>query len=852
MLESLVIMAGLLFGQVEISDSAKTYIYVSPDPPGAVVVLDGEPLGKANVLVEVSPGEHNVTMTLRGFKMENLKVSVRAGTIERVARKLQPDIEWLIGELLRAKDKKPILDKLAALGPAAEPAIPTLIDLFEQSDLELRAAVGATLQKIGKPAASSLAGLVESEDAYLRLMAARYLARIGPEVVPIVLNLVERVDKDHIGRAGSRWRRMEPGPLGAIPKGGYQQLPEWRNEELPDSIQVILEELRPNCIPVLLREIQLRSDVSDDAAFVLSYMEIPGEYAEELLATVATAFRARAQIKRDGRLDDSEVAPFLDATSYLSIRVLWNLTSDEKTLIALRAALVQADPDPDVVLHLFDHDLWPKDAARDLVPELVGLLNAASRDRTNAASRDRRESILRILGKVGFAHEQAVPTLLQALESDDGSEASDLLGSLSKVEWSRSPEPVRERAAAILSSFAQTATDGFRGWTVLRSLMQYSPSAQRVVCQSLSHESPIVRRDVADCLSRTSGNLPEEVIVALKRLLEDEDTSVRLAAVLTLSAKTTEADTWLGVARKLLDHEDPKVCLAVAPIIWRQTADWSEVGPTIVAALEKHEEIGLDSPRGLAIDSLLEMRPPVEVLRADVNDILEKNFWDHDVEEAMLALDPETVRTWVPEFVKRLDEESSEARCRYFSCLGALGSHSAGAVPKLIQELRFERNEMDEGTARVAAYTLGQIGANAKPAVPDLSRMLRYYNRQTRRTAAESLGMIGPVAEDAVPDLEKAATYLDRLTRLHAQVALTRITGDPTPAANALREAVANRVRWEGEVIYAAPRAITALSEVAPLPDKGIQALREAAEHPYSDIHEPALELLEATANRDG
>lgn len=835
MLESLVIMAGLLFGQVEISDSAKTYIYVSPDPPGAVVVLDGEPLGKANVLVEVSPGEHNVTMTLRGFKMENLKVSVRAGTIARVVRKLQPDFEWLIGELLRAEDKRPILDILAALGAGAEPAVPALIDLFEQSDLELRAAVGQSLEKIGKPAASPLAGLAESEDVYLRLMAARFLAHIGPDAVPAILNLVGRVDKDHVGRAGNRSRLAQRKSLfPSDPVGHSTQLAEWREEELPDSVQVILEELAPDCIPTLLRDVQMQADSSDDAAFVLSRMQIPGEYAEETLATVADALEARAQIKLQDRSDDSELASFLEATTHLPTLVPSNLLPDEATTAALRRALVLARPDPNMVIEVLSHH-WPKGAARDLVPELIGMLKTAGRDR--------RKGIFGVLGKQGFAHEQAVPTLLDALANDDSSEASCLLHSLNEVDWSQSPKPVLERAVTTLSQLARSGCEDTWLWRLLPDLMAYSPSARHVVCQSLSHDSPIVQRSVADRLRYTSEELPEEVVAALKQMLEHEDTSVRLAAVRTLSAKAVAADTWVAAARRLLEDKDEDVRLAIAPILWKQNRDWGEVGAIIVEALKKD---GWNSPRDDAIRALLEMPPPVDLLRVHVNDVLAENLRESGVAKAMLQLDAETARSWVPQFIKLLDEESLEERRRFIDNLGELGPHAAAAVPELIEELRFDKDGGDEATARSAANTLGRIGASARPAVPDLEGMLKYYNRQTRHTAAEALGMIGPAAEDAVPELEKAATHLDRLTRLHAQVALTAITGNPIPATNALREAIANRGRWEQEVIDAAPRAISALSEAGLFSDATVRTLKEAAKHPYYDIHQPAREVLDA------
>ncbi|MFN1208730.1 HEAT repeat domain-containing protein, partial [Enterococcus lactis] len=59
-------------------------------------------------------------------------------------------------------------------------------------------------------------------------------------------------------------------------------------------------------------------------------------------------------------------------------------------------------------------------------------------------------------------------------------------------------------------------------------------------------------------------------------------------------------------------------------------------------------------------------------------------------------------------------------------------------------------------TRKAAAVALGDIGADARGAVPALRAALRDEDNGVRWSVAEALGHIGPGAEDAVADLAEA------------------------------------------------------------------------------------------------
>lgn len=78
------------------------------------------------------------------------------------------------------------------------------------------------------------------------------------------------------------------------------------------------------------------------------------------------------------------------------------------------------------------------------------------------------------------------------------------------------------------------------------------------------------------------------------------------------------------------------------------------------------------------------------------------------------------------------------------------------------------------------AMQLGQIGAEAAPAVPQLLAALA-FDALAAREAATALGMIGPAAKAAVPALRALATAKDVQLRARAAAALRQIEAPAKP-----------------------------------------------------------------------
>jgi lysophospholipase L1-like esterase len=148
----------------------------------------------------------------------------------------------------------------------------------------------------------------------------------------------------------------------------------------------------------------------------------------------------------------------------------------------------------------------------------------------------------------------------------------------------------------------------------------------------------------------------------------------------------------------------------------------------------------------------------------------------------------------VPRLVAALGSPDSYVVAFAAWSLGNLGASARAAVPALVQALA------REDTNAVVAAALARIGPAAAGAVGVLVEALRSDNADRRWRAARTLGRIGPPAEAAVPLLATALADPNNAVRQHAARALGRIGPAARPAAAALQRATGDddpRVRRE-------------------------------------------------------
>jgi HEAT repeat protein len=88
--------------------------------------------------------------------------------------------------------RREAVGRLEALGPAAAPAVPALIDALGDPDRWVREGAGKALAAVGPGAAAAVPALMKTlsdEDDYVRVRAAQALGAIGPaakEAIPLL------------------------------------------------------------------------------------------------------------------------------------------------------------------------------------------------------------------------------------------------------------------------------------------------------------------------------------------------------------------------------------------------------------------------------------------------------------------------------------------------------------------------------------------------------------------------------------------------------------------------------------------------------------------------------------------
>lgn len=115
----------------------------------------------------------------------------------------------------------------------------------------------------------------------------------------------------------------------------------------------------------------------------------------------------------------------------------------------------------------------------------------------------------------------------------------------------------------------------------------------------------------------------------------------------------------------------------------------------------------------------------------------------------------------------------------------------ADSTDKLVGKLKSK----DPSTRQLAAMELGSMGADAKPAVPELARVLSGDPKpEVRQACAVALGMLGKHGRGAVGDLMKAVSDdSSPLVRAEAATSLGKVDPTNTRVLSALRGATRDK-----------------------------------------------------------
>ena len=320
------------------------------------------------------------------------------------------------------------------------------------------------------------------------------------------------------------------------------------------------------------------------------------------------------------------------------------------------------------------------------------------------------------------------------------------------------------------------------------SIKRLGPRAAPIVpaiVEMLKWPNPYSRANAALALGEI-GDPAQSAVPTIIQLLNDPNTDIRGTAAEALGAIGPAArDAVPALTNQLLtDHENRDSAAAAL----------GDIGPAAAAAVPALiEEMCLDDKSGTQLQYQVSALPalgrigPVAVAALTQTMKEAKCF---DVEAPLKALTksgPAGVSALI-DGLKIPDRDT-----RYFSAyyLGEIGPDAKAAVPALVKLLKDLNKDSDDPVEHMrsmalqsaAVHSLGQIGPDAKGAIPDLAKMLNDTGTEKPREVVDALGSIG---KPAIAALIEALNNRNQDIRSEASNALGSLHGAASPAVPAL------------------------------------------------------------------
>jgi HEAT repeat protein len=496
--------------------------------------------------------------------------------------------------------------------------------------------------------------------------------------------------------------------------------------------------------------------------------------------------------------------------------------------------------------------------------------------------KDKNEEVPKVAGwalvEMGQA---AVPGLIDALKDDDRKVhlgAAWALGYIGTAAVHALTEALSNEDICVRG----------RAALVLVKIDQQTKASVPGLIDALSDEDECIREKAAEALGMIGADA-KAAAPALTEALSDEDACVRGHAALALVEIGADVDAAVPVLIEALRGDDRDVR---SRAVWTLKKIGTAAAPALTEALSDEDAC----VRGPAALALIEIDPETKALvpalinaLSDENDLIRER-----AAEALEKIGPEA-KTAVPALIEALKDKNKDLRVRSAVALGMIGAdakavvaaltealsdediwvrlraavalekinpETKAAVPALIDALKDEyarwqaaralRNigskavlalvealkDKDKGVRKAAAFALGLIGQEAKPAVSALIEALKDENDSVRSYAAEALGRIGSEAKTAVLALVEALKDENKNVRVRSVEALGIIGADSKVAVAALTETLSD------EDIWVRLRAAVALVKIGQDAKPALPALIEALKDENDSVRLYASEAL--------
>jgi len=308
----------------------------------------------------------------------------------------------------------------------------------------------------------------------------------------------------------------------------------------------------------------------------------------------------------------------------------------------------------------------------------------------------------------------------------------------------------------------------------------------------------------------------------------DPEVSARLDKIYSLSTSGKPGDETVDALIVHLDDSSPMVRAHAA----RALGLLGESAKAAVSQLTKLVQDPDEKVRRQAIEALVAIQPgtlaplTVELMKDP----------DPGVRMRILHAATDAGASAVPSMIEALQDKESE----YWACLvlREIGPKAASAVPALTRKLQHD----DEQVQRAALLALAAIGEGAKPAVPQIVKLL---DDESLRTAATfALGSIDDIPPDAEATIKSHAESDDPFHATVSLWALARLHPEDTELRREATTQLVARLKDEDPFVRAA--ASRALIALPPAPEITLAALEKGLKGADATTVHHALDSLAA------
>jgi len=808
------------------------------------------------VIVEIGPEAKAALPGLaKALKAEAPSVRFKAAiALWKVGRQGTEAVPALREELQDSKSgsRQQAIQIVTEIGPDAALLSPQLVTALADKIARIRESAADALEQIGPGAAPALAEGLSHSDAKIRLQCATILRHLSPSAAQAGTQKLTAALKDEVGQvrlaaAGALWRLDRQGDLiapvllslldendKAVRKEAAELLCAIRPrpKEATLGFSILLKDVDPfvrvmaawalwdigenptRYLPVLLELIKDRKAgfVRVRAAELLARM---GPKAKEALPLLIEEVKSKAPpnplplqdlmavIGKDGMLPLLEIVQGNDLGASQSAGTLLAALGEEPVQHLLKLTKHSNANVRNVAVRVIG---MIGRASSDAVPTLIAMVQTEKDDIARA-------TLLRALGDIGPKAEAAVPVLLTALKHKQslirqaafdslwriGMDAKTLLPVLDdltkdsdpyvrgrSVEWRLRQDGDKKKAVEacvkMLSDkpFRYHALDNLLRWFDNRGesngeLALLYQNAVPNLTEALQDTNPSVRRLAADCIARL-GPSAKTALPALTASLSDKDLNVRLATAEAIRQLRGDGKVVVDAVLKDLQASD----IGTATRAHNAIARFGKEAKS--AAMKLREQLNgrsLDH-RILAADTLAAVDPNQrETCIHVLLEALSSKTWSRiRAAQALCKVDGVKPR-YLDVFIVALTDTDHGIRQQAVFAIADLASSGKGAA----NALSLLRNDEVPYVRLHAARALWKVGSlgNAMDAL--IAALKDGSSMEGRRMAAEFLGEMGSDAKDAVPVLLIALT--DPLAGVRGRAAESLIKIDPQAAAKA-------------------------------------------------------------------